>query len=204
MVNNEVRNFHQDSHGDFWITTAAGLTRYRPQHTFAPAIHLTDVVADRLYESVHEVRLPSSQPFISFEFQGRSMTTPPDGMVYIYRLQGYDNEWRTTRTTEVEYTDLPSGDYVFQVKAVDRDLNYSEPAAVTLNVHPPYVLIGWISASECRRFADPLAERPSGPPRTAACRRPTRSSRRPTSRSRKPTVSSPSFWPTCPTSSAPR
>ncbi len=146
LVNNEVRNFHQDSHGDFWITTAAGLTRYRPQHTFAPAIHLTDVVADRLYESVHEVRLPSSQPFISFEFQGRSMTTPPDGMVYIYRLQGYDNEWRTTRTTEVEYTDLPSGDYVFQVKAVDRDLNYSEPAAVTLNVHPPYVLIGWISA----------------------------------------------------------
>ena len=146
LVNNEGRGIHQDAQGDFWITTAAGLTRYRPQYNRPPAIHLTEVVADRRYGPVQQLRVPSSQPFVTFEFQGRSMTTPPDGMVYIYRLRGHDDEWRTTRATEVEYTDLPDGEYVFEVQAVDRDLNYSEPTTVTLNVHPPYVQIGWISA----------------------------------------------------------
>ena len=146
LVNNEVRSILEDARGDFWIATSGGLTRYRPQHTFPPAIHLTNVVADRRYGSIQELRLPSSQPFVSFEFQGRSMTTSPDGMVYLYRLKGHNEEWRTTRATEVDYTDLTSGEYVFEVQAVDRDLNYSEPATVTLKVHPPYVQIGWISA----------------------------------------------------------
>jgi two-component system, NtrC family, sensor kinase len=34
----------------------------------------------------------------------------------------------------VEYQDLPPGDYVFQVTAVDRDLNYSMPARVQITV----------------------------------------------------------------------
>ncbi|NKB72500.1 MAG: AAA domain-containing protein [Candidatus Latescibacteria bacterium] len=34
------------------------------------------------------------------------------------------------------YTDLPEGEYVFQVKAVDRDLNYSERAEISLHITP--------------------------------------------------------------------
>ncbi len=146
LLNDQAMCILQDRRGDIWFSSSSGLSRYRPQHTFPPTIHLTEVIADRSYESVRELRLPSSQAFVTFEFQGRSMTTLPDGMVYVYRLQGHDDEWRTTRATEVAYTDLPRGDYVFQVKAVDRDLNYSEPATVVLQVHPPYERIGWISA----------------------------------------------------------
>ena len=142
LINNAVTGILQDRHGAVWITTSGGVTRYRPQHTLPPTIRLIDVIADRRYGSVEELRLPSSQAFVTFEFQGRSMTTRPDGMVYVYRLQGHDDEWRTTRTTQVEYTDLPTGDYVFQVKAVDRDFNYSEPAEVRVSIHPPYGVIG--------------------------------------------------------------
>jgi sigma-B regulation protein RsbU (phosphoserine phosphatase) len=43
----------------------------------------------------------------------------------------------------VEYTDLPRGSYIFRVKAVDRDLNYSKaPVEVKVRIHPPY---GWIA-----------------------------------------------------------
>ena len=39
----------------------------------------------------------------------------------------------------MEYMDLPRGEYVFQVKAVDRDLNYSEaPAQVRVAIQPSY------------------------------------------------------------------
>jgi len=39
----------------------------------------------------------------------------------------------------VEYTNLPVGSYTFRVKAVDRDLTYSEvPVEVRVWIHPPY------------------------------------------------------------------
>ncbi|OGG46713.1 MAG: hypothetical protein A3F84_20330 [Candidatus Handelsmanbacteria bacterium RIFCSPLOWO2_12_FULL_64_10] len=66
-----------------------------------------------------------------------SFKTRPDAMVYRYRLRGYEEEWKTTRERRVEYHDLPIGDYVFEVVAVDRDLVYSEqPATVKVTVVP--------------------------------------------------------------------
>ena len=68
-------------------------------------------------------------------------------MVYRYRLQGYEESWQTTKSRRVEYQDLRLGTYIFEVKAVDRDLIYSErPATVTLTVHLLYERIGWMSA----------------------------------------------------------
>ena len=138
LVHRDVRRMHQDRNGDVWITTAGGITRYR-SHRTSPAVRIENVVADRRYEPEEEVRLPSSHRFIVFEFQGQSFSTRPDQMVYVYRLQGYEEEWQQTREGRVEYLDLPTGAYTFQVKAVDRDLNYSEePAEVRVMVHLPY------------------------------------------------------------------
>jgi len=70
------------------------------------------------------------------EFQGLSYKTRPEAMVYLYRLKGYEEEWQQTHADRVEYTDLPVGQYEFQVKAVDRDLDYSEePAALSVEVY---------------------------------------------------------------------
>jgi len=92
------------------------------------------------------VELPTSQAYLLIEFQGVSMHTPPERMVYMFRLEGYDDTWQQTRTGRVEYTDLPLGEYLFQVKAVDRDLNYSEPTTVSVRVHLPYERFAWIAA----------------------------------------------------------
>jgi len=57
-------------------------------------------------------------------------------------LKNYQEQWQQTRERRVEYPDLPHGDYVFQVRAVDRDLGYSaQPAEVRLDVHLPYAQI---------------------------------------------------------------
>ena len=117
------------------VATEGGLTRYRPRRT-SPAVRLTDVVADRRYGAVAEVRLQQSQQFVSFEFQGRSLSTGPGRMAYVYRLSGRDEEWQPTYERRVDYHDLPLGDFTFEVKAVDRDLNYSAPACVRLQVVP--------------------------------------------------------------------
>jgi len=150
LASNFVQDLSQARNGDVWIATEGGVTRYRPGRT-PPPIHLTNVVADRRYGPVEEIRLPPSQEFLTFEFQGISFKAHADRMLYVYRLQGYQDEWRQTRANQVEYTDLPSGEYVFQVRAIDRDLNYSDPPAeVRVIVHPPYarmVLLGGLGVA---------------------------------------------------------
>lgn len=94
------------------------------------------MIADRVYTPEDVVRVPSSQGLVTFEFQGSSFTTRPERMAYVYRLRGHEEEWRSTRESQVRYSDLPVGTYTFEVKAVDRDLNYStEPAAVEVEVY---------------------------------------------------------------------
>ena len=138
LVHNTVHQLLVDRKGDIWIATSGGVTRYRSRHT-PPRVRLTNVMAERPYGPVGEIRVPSSQKYLAFEFQGRSLSTHWTEMTYAYRLKGYEEEWQGTRGNRVEYTDLTRGKYTFQVKAVDRDLNYSEvPAEVRVSVHPPY------------------------------------------------------------------
>jgi signal transduction histidine kinase/HPt (histidine-containing phosphotransfer) domain-containing protein len=64
-----------------------------------------------------------------------SFRTPSDAMLYIHRLEGQDTEWsQPTHIQRVYYADLPLGEYTFKVKAIDRDLNYSAPAAVQVRI----------------------------------------------------------------------
>jgi transglutaminase-like putative cysteine protease len=136
LPHNGVHQTWEARNGDVWIVTdGGGVVRYRPRFT-PPPVYLKNVVADRQYGAVEALRLPSTQQFVLFEFQSRRFKTPREQMVYVYRLQGYEEEWRQTRENRVEYTNLPVGEYTFQVKAVDRDLTYSEEAAtVALEVY---------------------------------------------------------------------
>jgi hypothetical protein len=111
------------------------VTRYRPHHT-PPPVHLEEVVADQSYGPVEALRLPTSQDYLSFQFRGLSLKTRQ--LAYVYRLQGYDEDWKATREGRVVYENLPRGEYLFEVKAVDRDLTYSQtPATVKVTIHPP-------------------------------------------------------------------
>ncbi|MFH1568186.1 MAG: two-component regulator propeller domain-containing protein [Gemmatimonadota bacterium] len=135
----------QDGRGDFWIATEGGLTRYRPRR-YAPSVSITGVTADGDRGPTAEVDLSTSPGRVAFEFLGGSFRTRAGQMLYRYRLAGRQDEWRTTRQRRVSYGDLAAGDYTFEVRAVDRDLNYSEPAAVRVHVRPDYERLGWLSA----------------------------------------------------------
>ena len=141
LAQNTVQKMILAQNGDIWIATEGGATRYRSR-TSPPGIRMINITADRRYGDVDRVAVSSSQDFVSFKYRGASMYTPPERMVYVHRLVGHDEEWRQTNLGEVEYRDLPVGEYTFEVKAVDLDLNYSALLAVQLSVHPPYERIG--------------------------------------------------------------
>ena len=146
LAHDIVYDILQDRRGDYWIGTAGGLTRYRSRGV-PPPVAIADVATDRRHGPVAQVSLPTSQPYLRFEFLGTSLATRSEQMAYAYRLHGQEEDWHWTRDERVEYAELPRGRYRFQVKAVDRDLNYSEPPAeVLVQVHLPYERLSWTIA----------------------------------------------------------
>ena len=127
----------EDRDGAFYFGTAQNiLVRYHKRQT-TPRVRLLQVVADKVYENLEEVVLSTTDQQVIFEYKGMSFSTHPRDMLYVYRLEGYDPDWQpATREMRAYYQDLPPGDYTFQVKAIDRDLNYSEMAQIQLSVEP--------------------------------------------------------------------
>ena len=65
-----------------------------------------------------------------FEYQGMSFRTPLAGMRYTHRLQGMHRNWLpVTSSCRAIYRGLRVGEYTFSVRAIDQDLNYSEPGS---------------------------------------------------------------------------
>ena len=127
----------EDRDGTFWFGTIMGsIIRYRPRQS-PPRIRLIRVTTDQVYENIEDVCSSTAGQPVVLEYKGLSFSTHPRDMLYEYRLQGYDFDWHpATRELQACYQNLPPGDYTFQVRAIDRDLNYSEMAQVLLAVKP--------------------------------------------------------------------
>lgn len=130
-----VCRIFEDRDGTFWFGTVLGsVVRYRRRRT-PPGVRLLQVVADRVHESPGEAVVFTSDPNVTFEYRGASLTTDPREMLYTYRLKGHDPDWRpATPEIRARYRALEPGRYTFQVMAVDRDLNYSAVAQARLSV----------------------------------------------------------------------
>lgn len=81
---------------------------------------------------------------VAFRFTGLQLSNP-GGLKYYYKLEGFDNEWQLTNSTQrtARYTNLLEGDYIFIVKASNEDGFVSEhPAQLSFTVKPPFVRSG--------------------------------------------------------------
>ncbi|RYY63678.1 MAG: transcriptional regulator, partial [Chitinophagaceae bacterium] len=80
---------------------------------------------------------------IRFEFTA-SLFGYQNNLEYSFRLKGFDDNWSEfSRKTDKEYTNLPSGKYVFEVKARNNFGNESPVGIYTINILPPWYLNLW-------------------------------------------------------------
>ncbi len=146
----------EDRDGTFYFGTIMGsIIRYRLRQT-APRIRLLQVIADKVYENSEEAIVSKTGQQVIFEYKGLSFSTHPSDMLYVYRLKGYDADWQpATRRMRAFYRNLPPGDYTFQVRAIDRDLNYSEIAQARLSITEDPRIEAWtdvINRRESQKF----------------------------------------------------
>ena len=63
---------------------------------------------------------------------------------YSYRLKGFDKHWSEfTTSTMKEYTDLPEGNYTFEVKIMSDDGNQPIVATLDFKILPPWYRTWW-------------------------------------------------------------
>lgn len=94
-------------------------------------------------QSTKPVQLTSQWNALHFEFCS-PFNSQSENLEYSYRLIGFDEEWsRWTNKTEKDYTNIPSGNYAFEVKVRNNLLEESVAAAFEVEIRYPWYKTIW-------------------------------------------------------------
>jgi signal transduction histidine kinase/ligand-binding sensor domain-containing protein/CheY-like chemotaxis protein len=87
-----------------------------------------------------QIRLSRQDKVISFEFTSLHYVAPHK-LKYRYILEGFEDKWNevTTEQRFANYTNIPSGDYIFKVLSTNSDGEWStEPTTLAIHIMPPF------------------------------------------------------------------
>ncbi|MGE4290229.1 MAG: two-component regulator propeller domain-containing protein [Salinivirgaceae bacterium] len=110
-------------------------TDVKPNQKIRNKVLLTEDIS-----STEQIVLSHKHKEFSFEFSGMHFSNTAN-VRYMYRLLGFNNEWRNTEANEhsATYTNIFEGDYVFQVKATNNDGIWNDQIAqIKITVLPPF------------------------------------------------------------------
>jgi signal transduction histidine kinase/ligand-binding sensor domain-containing protein len=102
--------------------------------------HNGKVYFDVPLHQLKELNLTHDDYMISFDFAAHEYSAPLKGQ-YAYILEGFDKEWVFANANQrsATYTNLPSGDYVFRLKASNNHGKWNENGiSINLHVIPPW------------------------------------------------------------------
>lgn len=126
--------------GRFWFATAMGVAQIDPAtlRHFQPApppVVVQQVLVDGVEQPTLMPKLPVGTRRIQIHYAGMSFLMP-SRLLFRTRLLGFEQEWVDRGNQDVaEYTNLPPGDYEFQVMATYPDLKWPQQfTAVTFVV----------------------------------------------------------------------
>ncbi len=136
--------------GRLWFSTDNGLVMVDPRHlatnqTPPPARLLQTLVNGKpVIPSNASLHLTPDERNIEIRYAGLSFVSP-ERVTFRYRLKGYEQNWTDANTRHVAtYTNLPPGNFEFQVTARNADGVWSvEPAALSVSVAPRFYQRSW-------------------------------------------------------------
>jgi signal transduction histidine kinase/ligand-binding sensor domain-containing protein len=138
------------SDGEIWFPTRHGVgvvdTENLPVDGVPPPVAIENFWVDGEPGGAvgPDARIPFGNRRFSFEYAGLSFTAPSE-VRYSYRLEGFDPYWIDAGTRRsATYTNLPPGEYVFRVTAVNGDgVENHAGATLRFRVVPPFYLRWW-------------------------------------------------------------
>jgi serine phosphatase RsbU (regulator of sigma subunit)/streptogramin lyase len=117
--------------------------------TLANGVLLKDIHFDGItkwYSLPEHLSLPYNNNNLTFSFIGIHIQCH-NHIKYQFKLEGMDPDWSSiTDRTEAPYGNLPGGDYVFKVKAMNQSGVWSDPTEFKFVVRPPWWQTWWFRA----------------------------------------------------------
>lgn len=103
----------------------------------------TDLLAHQINE-LGSLQLKSNQSTVSFDYTVLDYRSS-NKQNYMFRLAGFDSVWRSSRGFQrTTYTNLPPGQYKFEMKCVSTGLYTNTPyRSMIINILPPLWLTWW-------------------------------------------------------------
>lgn len=150
--------------GTLYFGGVKGITGFQPAdvraNPYPPSVVLTgfavanrpralggyDTAAAATGAAPRHVTLGPRDTALSLEFAALHYADPGRNR-YAYRLKGFDQGWIDTNASRrfASYTNLEPGDYLFEVKASNKDGVWSDhPAALAITVTPPLWKTWWM------------------------------------------------------------
>ncbi|MSU36415.1 MAG: response regulator [Pedosphaera sp.] len=134
--------------GAMWLATHTGVARFRPRKLDLKAPRLS-VQMDTNYTDLSQLPSITAGRLITFKFSTIDYRTRPESQQYRWAMLPGDvpdapakadvSKWREPkRETQFACPAASPGRWPFFVQAIDRDLNYSAPTRVVLEVVPPW------------------------------------------------------------------
>lgn len=150
-----------DDENNIWFGTIAGMVKQADpelliQEQFTPRLHLSNIKVfsesfdwKKLGYEVNHFGLPknlelkSNQNYITFDFIGLYFKDP-ENVIYQYQLEGVDEVWSpVSKSSNVTYPGLSSGNYTFKVRAKYGRGEWSEIQSFSFNVKAPFYKTWW-------------------------------------------------------------
>jgi signal transduction histidine kinase/ligand-binding sensor domain-containing protein len=136
--------------GELFFGGVEGFNRFRPDmyrnSSFSPNVHIysfnvneDSLLSDRYVGEIDRIELAHDQNTLSMEFAALDYFSNGHN-AYQYQLMNYDEQWVSAgEKNYVRYANLPSGDYIFQVKAANRDGHWSSRIKkLAIHIQPPF------------------------------------------------------------------
>ena len=144
LMGNLIRALGQGADGAMWFGTDRGATRYRHRTVHPPAVCIVAVQTDRRQTDLGALKPLVAGTRTTIEYAAIDFKTLPEKRQYRCRVASAEpvaclaqTAWSApTRSTRFEWTPRQEGAYLFEVQAIDQDLNYSPPARLALEVAP--------------------------------------------------------------------
>ncbi|WP_028981740.1 two-component regulator propeller domain-containing protein [Sporocytophaga myxococcoides] len=98
------------------------------------------------YPVPEDLVLPYDQNHLTFEFIGIEQVNP-EAVQYKWKLSGFDHDWSpASQKREAVYSNLPAGDYIFEVVAANELGHWSGvPAKFHFVINPPFWKTWWFT-----------------------------------------------------------
>ena len=137
--------------GQLHFGGVAGMNSFQPDairdNPYPPVVRITGFTVFNKPRALPQgtVTLPSRESVFALEFAALHYAAPGSNR-YAYRLEGFDEAWVETDATRrfASYTNLDAGEYVFRVRASNKDGVWSEaPASLAITITPPWWKTWW-------------------------------------------------------------